>query len=68
MFLHICAYIQRERAGQWANCYTSPQSFIITFSHSLAKQLWVILMDFDWLGYKVECSNVLIPNCNIQKG
>ena len=25
----------RER-GQWVVCYTSPQSFIITFSYSLA--------------------------------
>ena len=30
---------ERER-GQWAVYYTSPQSFIITFSYSLAYQLW----------------------------
>ena len=36
---------ERER-GQQAVYYTSPQRLIITFSYSLALQLWGLLMDF----------------------
>ena len=35
---------QRER-GQWAVYYTSLQSFTITFSYSLAYQLWGLFID-----------------------
>ena len=35
------AFYARERErGQWAVYYMSPQSFMIMFSYSLAKQLW----------------------------
>ena len=33
--------------GYWTVYYTSPQSLIITFSYSFAKQLWVLLLNFD---------------------
>ena len=58
---------KRDR-GQWAVYYASSQSFTLTFSYSLAKQLWGLLIDFDWLVYKVECPNVSITNCNLKKG
>ena len=45
--------IQRKR-GQWAVYYTSPQSFIITFSYLLAQQLWGLLLNYDL----VECPNI----------
>ena len=35
----VCVYTQRGRE-QWTVYYTSPQNFIITFSYSLAQQLW----------------------------
>ena len=45
-------YQVRERESrEWAVYYTSLQSFKITISYSLAKQLWGLLMDFDWLVY-----------------
>ena len=37
--------------GHWAVYYTSLQSHIIMFSYSLAYQLWVLLLNFDWLAY-----------------
>ena len=40
---------KQDGKGQWAIFYTSPQSFIITFSFSLAEQLWGLLLNFDWL-------------------
>ena len=43
--------------GHWAVYFTSPQSFIVTFSFSLAKQLWGFLLNFDWLVFEVECPN-----------
>ena len=39
--------------------YNCPNSFIITFYYSLAQQLSGLLLNFDWLGHKVECPNVL---------
>ena len=42
-----CKDTQGER-GHWAVNYTSTQSFI-RFSYSLAKQLWVLGLNFDWL-------------------
>ena len=35
--------------GHWAVYFTSPQSFLITFSYSLAQQLWGLLLNFDRL-------------------
>ena len=46
--------------GQWAVYNTSPQSFIVTLSDSLAKPLWGLLFNFDWLVRLVECSNFQI--------
>ena len=37
--------------GHWTVYYTSPQSFIVKFSYSLAQQLWELLLNFDWLVY-----------------
>ena len=42
----------REGEGHLAVYYTSPQSFIIKFSYSLALQLWGLLFNFDWL---IQC-------------
>ena len=39
----LCIILQRGR-GQWAVHYTSPQSFIITFSNSMAQQLLGLLI------------------------
>ena len=44
----------REGGGHLAVYYTSPQSSIITFSYSLALQLWGLLFNFDWL---IQCGN-----------
>ena len=41
-------YCQGGR-GQWVVYYTSPQSFMIVFSYSIAQQLWGLLLKFDWL-------------------
>ena len=38
--------------------YTSLQSFLITISHSLALQLWGLLLNIYWLVHLVECSYV----------
>ena len=35
--------------GHCAVYYTSPQSFISTLSYLLPKQLWGLLLNFDWL-------------------
>ena len=43
-------------------------NFIITFSYSLAYQLWRILLNFDWLVYEVERSNVSTTNIFLQMG
>ena len=34
--------------GHWAVYYTSPQTFILLFSYSLAQQIWGLLLNFDW--------------------
>ena len=54
--------------GHWAVYYTSPQSFIITFSYSLAYQPWGLLCNFEWMVLLVECPKVSTTNCNLQKG
>ena len=46
---NILNIINQEGRGQCAVYYTSPRIFIITFSFSLAQQLWGILLNFDWL-------------------
>ena len=38
--------------GHWAVYYSSPESFIITFSHVLAQHLWGLLLNFD--GFKPQ--------------
>ena len=43
---------------QWSVYYTSPQSFMIKFSYSLAQQLW---------GHYVESQNFSTTKCNLQK-
>ena len=55
--------------GHWAVYYTSLQSHIIMFSYSLAYQLWVLLLNFDWLAHQVECPNVSTNNyfCNYKE-
>ena len=58
-----------QREGErrhWAVHCTSPQSIIITFSYSLAQQFWGLLVNFDWLVYKVKCPYISTPNCNLQ--
>ncbi len=57
----------RKGRGQWTVYYTSPQSFILTFCHSVDQQLQGIQMNFDWLIYLVKCSNVSSNNCDQQK-
>ena len=52
--------------GLWAVYYTSPQSLIITFSYSLAKQPWGFLLNFDWSVHLDECPNVSTTNNNLQ--
>ena len=37
----INALLSQEGRGHWTVSYTSPQSFIITFTHFLALQNWV---------------------------
>ena len=44
----------QEGKGQWDVYYTSPQSFIRTFSFLLVYELWRLLMNFDWLIHKVS--------------
>ena len=58
---------QGER-GQWTVYYTSPQSFKIAFSYSLAEQLWGLLINYGWLVHKVEYLKRFTTNCNLQKG
>ena len=72
--LHLCILIvsflriwNQGSRGQWAVYYTSPQSFILTFSYRLAQQIWGLLMNFDWLVHKAECPNVSTTNCNMLK-
>ncbi len=48
---------QRER-GHWAIYYTRPQSNILTFTYSLAQQLWGLLLNFDWLFHLVSVQTV----------
>ena len=36
--------------GQWAVCYTIPQSFIIMISYSFAQQLWVLFLELGLVG------------------
>ena len=38
----------QEGRGHRAVYYTSPQSLLITFSFSLAQQIWGLLLNFDW--------------------
>ena len=52
----------------WFDYYTSPQSFMITFSYQLPQQLWDILFNFGCLVHLVECPNISTTNCNLQKG
>ena len=54
--------------GQWAVYYTSPQSFILTFSYSLPLQNLGLLLHFDWLIHQGLCPNVSTTNCSLQKG
>ena len=43
------------RKGEWAVNYNSPQSFLITFSYSLAQQFLGFLLNFDLFVHLVEC-------------
>ena len=47
--LHRLRRIGQRGRGQWNVYYTSPQSFLITFSYSIAQQLWGLLLNFFWL-------------------
>ena len=55
MILAVILKISRQNPGRggkrvhWAVYYTSPQSFMITFSYSLASKILGILIEFDWL-------------------
>ena len=40
--------------------FSSPQSFIITFYYSLAKQLWGLLMNFMYIKFSVQMFQPLI--------
>ena len=60
-------FYQRER-GHWAVYYSSSQSFMITFSYSLAYQPWVLELNVIQIVYFVECQNISTTNCNLQKG
>ena len=64
---YVCSSMQGGK-GQWADYYTSPKSFIITFYYLLAQQLWWLLLKLDWLVQSVECPNVLNTDCNLQNG
>ena len=49
---------QFDREGAMEVYYTSPQSFMITFSYRLAQQLWGLLLNLDMFVCSVECPNV----------
>ena len=66
--MYIYEYTGREGGDIGMFITLFPQGFIIKFSYALALQLWGLLMDFDWLVYLVEGSNVSTTNCNLQKG
>ena len=58
--------ICQGESGHRAVYYTSPQSRIITFSYSLALQLWGLSLDL--VSCYMELSvNVSTNNCNKQK-
>ena len=57
---------QKER-GQLAVFYTSPKSFIITFFLFVGVTTFGTSVNFDCFVHKVECSNVLTTNFNLQK-
>ena len=46
------------REKHWAVNYTNPQSFKISFSYSLAQQLWGFLLNFDWFVHWNKCPNI----------
>ena len=50
-------YVMAMQAGRVGHCavyYTSPQSFIITFSYSLTEQLWGLLLHL--IGWLIKLS------------
>ena len=66
VYLNMCLCVSALNEGTMGDVYnTSPQSFIIMFSYSLAYQLWELLINFYLM---VECPSVLTTNCNLQKG
>ena len=50
--------------GHWAVYYTSPQSFIISFSLLVGLTTFV---EFDWMVYQIEYPNVSTINCSLRK-
>ena len=48
VYLHRAKQRMRE---QWAVYYTSPQSFVISFSYSLVHKLWVL---FNLIGWSIK--------------
>ena len=46
-FLEI--FKRQKYSLHWTVYYSSLKSFIITFSSSLAQQLWELLLNFEWL-------------------
>ena len=57
-----------RKRGHWNVSYTSTERFFLTFSYSLALQLWGLLLDFNWFVNYVECSNVSIIDFESQMG
>ena len=54
-FQQICLLVFKIReGGDWAVYYTGPQSFLITFSYSLAQQLWALIIIF--IGWIIKLS------------
>ncbi len=64
-FYITCGYGQREKGG---DRLVSTQSFIMTFSYSLAQQHWGLLQNYDRLICLVECLNVSTTYFNLEKG
>ena len=48
-FFYFLLQGSKGRRRHWADHYPGPQSYIVMFPYSLAYQLYVLLLNFDWL-------------------
>ena len=58
-----CKGVRIREGGALVWLLHLPPKFYNKFSYSLAKQLWRLLLNFDWF----ECPNVSTINCNLKK-